>query len=303
MTMLIEPTRTRAAVTKAVIPAGGPGTRFLPATTEIPREMLPVVDKPAVQYVVEEAVAAGCDDLLLVTAPGMRSIEDHFDLVPPRDLVAEVPADLGHEPVRAPHVHYVRQGQPLGLGHAVLQAERHVGGEAFALLLGDDLVDVRDPILPRMLDVRARYGGSVVALMEVPADEITGHGCAAARAWLEQDVIELADLVEKPAVDEAPSNLAIIGRYVLDPEVFPILRRTPPGRGGMVQLTDALRTLSALPAEHGGGVRGVIFAGRRYDTGDPLSYLKAVVQLASCRDDLGSDFRAWLREFTDGLGE
>lgn len=302
MTMHIEPTRTRAAVRKAVVPAAGLGTRFLPATKATPKEMLPVVDKPAIQYVVEEAVAAGCDDLLIITSPGKRSIEDHFDVNPElEDALAAKgdeqrlaairhSADLGH-------VHYVRQGRPLGLGHAVLQAAPHVGNEPFAVLLGDDLIDARDAILPTMLDVRARYGGSVIALLEVEPDEISAYGCAAVRSTLEPDVVDLADLVEKPPADEAPSNLAIIGRYVLDPEVFTVLRTTQPGRGGEIQLTDALRTLSTMPVDHGGGVRGVVFRGRRYDTGDKLSYLKAVVQLAAERPDLGAEFSGWLRSY------
>jgi UTP--glucose-1-phosphate uridylyltransferase len=302
MTMHIEPTRTRAPVTKAVIPAAGLGTRFLPATKATPKEMLPVVDKPAIQYVVEEAVGAGCDDLLIITGPGKRSIEDHFDVHSELEdaLAAKGDEDRLDEirhSANLAHVHYVRQGRPLGLGHAVLQAAAHVGKEPFAVLLGDDLIDDRDQILPTMLDVRARYGGSVIALLEVEPEAISSYGCAVVRSTLEPDVVDLSDLVEKPPVAEAPSNLAIIGRYVLDPQVFPVLRSTQPGRGGEIQLTDALRTLSTMPADHGGGVRGVVFRGRRYDTGDKLSYLKAVVQLAAERPDLGAAFSAWLREY------
>ena len=302
MTMRLEPTPTRAAVRKAVIPAAGLGVAFLPATKATPKEMLPVVDKPAIQYVVEEAVGAGCDDLLIVTGPGKRTVEDHFDVHP--ELEAQLRAtgdrerlaEIRHSAQLA-NIHYVGQGGPLGLGHAVLQAAHHVGNEAFVVLLGDNLIDERDPILPRMLDVRARYGGSVVALLEVPDAEISDYGCAAVRADLERDVVDLADLIEKPPAEQAPSNLAIIGRYVLDPEVFAILGSTPPDRDGQVQLTDALRTLAGLPADHGGGVRGVVFRGRRYDTGDMLSYLKSVVRLASERPDLGPPFTDWLRTF------
>jgi UTP--glucose-1-phosphate uridylyltransferase len=302
MTMHIEPTRTRAPVRKAVVPAAGLGTRFLPATKATPKEMLPVVDKPAIQYVVEEAVDAGCDDVLIITGPGKRSIEDHFDVHSELEDALEAKGDvqrlaeIRHSATLA-RVHYVRQGRPLGLGHAVLQAEAHVGNEPFVVLLGDDLIDERDQILPTMLDVRARYGGSVIALLEVPPESISAYGCAAIRSTLEPDVVDLADLVEKPPVEQAPSNLAIIGRYVLDPEVFNVLRATPPGRGGEIQLTDALRTLSTMSADHGGGVRGVVFRGRRYDTGDKLSYLKAVVQLAAERPGLGEDFSTWLRGY------
>jgi UTP--glucose-1-phosphate uridylyltransferase len=305
MTMLLEPTPTRAAVTKAVVPAAGLGTRFLPATKATPKEMLPVVDKPAIQYVVEEAVAAGCDDLLLITGPGKRSIEDHFDVVSELESALEAKGDRDRlaqvqHSANLARLHYVRQGRPLGLGHAVLQAAQHVGREPFVVLLGDDLIDARDPVLPAMLDVRARFGGSVVALLEVPEESISAYGCAAVRSTLAPDVVDIADLVEKPPADEAPSNLAIIGRYVLDPEVFNVLRATAPGRGGEIQLTDALRVLATLPADHGGGVRGVVFRGRRYDTGDKLSYLKAVVQLACDRDDLGPAFGDWLRDFVGG---
>ncbi|MGB8020312.1 MAG: UTP--glucose-1-phosphate uridylyltransferase [Candidatus Nanopelagicales bacterium] len=307
MTMHMEPSRTRARVTKAVIPAGGLGTRFLPATKATPKEMLPVVDKPAIQYVVEEAVAAGCDDILIVTGPGKRSIEDHFDVMSELESVlaekgdVERLAQVRHSAELA-SLHYVRQGRPLGLGHAVLQAARHVGQQPFVVLLGDDLIDERDPILPTMLDVRAKYGGSVIALLEVPSEQISAYGCAAIRSKLEPGVFDLSDLVEKPTVEEAPSNLAIIGRYVLDPGIFAILGSTPPGRGGEIQLTDALRTLSTMPSDHGGGVRGVVFTGRRYDTGDKLSYLKAVVKLACERPGLGPSFSAWLREYAAGLG-
>ena len=289
-------------VTKAVIPAAGLGTRFLPATKAMPKEMLPVVDKPAIQYVVEEAVAAGLDDVLFVTGRSKRSLEDHFD----RNLELEVALSqkgdldrlaLVNASTQLARIHYVRQGDPMGLGHAVLVAEQHVGYEPFAVLLGDDLIDERDQILPAMMKVQEQYGGSVIALMEVPQDQISLYGCAAAEATSTADVVRITDLVEKPAIGEAPSNLAIIGRYVLDPSVFEVLAKTAPGRGGEIQLTDALRALAIADPAKGGGVHGVIFRGRRYDTGDKLSYLQAVVRLAADRDDLGPEFRAWLADF------
>jgi UTP--glucose-1-phosphate uridylyltransferase len=198
-------------------------------------------------------------------------------------------------------IHYVRQGDPKGLGHAVLCAARHVGDQAFAVLLGDDLIDRRDPLLPRMLDIQREQGGSVIALIEVDPAQVNLYGCAAVEPGPEDDVVEVVDLVEKPDPDDAPSNLAIIGRYVLHPAVFGVLRETPPGRGGEIQLTDALKVLAAMPPEDGGGVRAVVFRGRRYDTGDRLDYLRTIVQLASERDDLGKDFRAFLREFVAKL--
>ncbi|MDP9395614.1 MAG: UTP--glucose-1-phosphate uridylyltransferase GalU [Actinomycetota bacterium] len=291
------------SVTKAVIPAAGLGTRFLPATKATPKEMLPVVDKPAIQYVVEEAVAAGLRDVLMVTGRGKRPLEDHFDRAYELEHALERKGDderlrKVRESSEMAAVHYVRQGDPRGLGHAVLCAAPHVGDEPFAVLLGDDLIDERDPLLGRMLEVRKRLGGSVVALMEVPQEQIYLYGCAAVSATQDDDVVRVEDLVEKPPVEDAPSNLAIIGRYVLAPEVFGVLERTPPGRGGEIQLTDALKDLAAASPDAGGPVHGVVFRGRRYDTGDRLDYLKAVVRLASERPDLGPDFRAWLREFS-----
>ncbi|MGH8775044.1 MAG: UTP--glucose-1-phosphate uridylyltransferase [Jiangellaceae bacterium] len=299
-------TSRTGVVTKAVIPAAGLGTRFLPATKATPKPMLPVVDKPAIQYVVEEAVAAGLDDVLLVTGRNQRSLEDHFDRAWELEAALEAKGDeyrlerVQKSQVLA-DVHYVRQGDPLGLGHAVLCAARHVGDQRFAVLLGDDLIDPRDPLLPRMLDVQREHGGSVVALIEVDPALINLYGCAQVAAGAGGDVVEVTDLVEKPEPGEAPSNLAIIGRYVLDAAVFDVLRETTPGRGGEIQLTDALKTLISLPVDKGGGVRAAVFRGRRYDTGDRLDYLRTTVQLASERPDLGPDFRAFLREFVAAL--
>lgn len=299
-------------ITKAVIPAAGLGTRFLPATKAVPKEMLPVVDKPAIQYIVEEAVAAGLTDVLMITGRSKRALEDHFDGVP--ELEANLEAKGDPERLAAVNatsnladMHFIRQGEPLGLGHAVLRAKQHVGQESFAVLLGDDMVDERDPILPIMNEVAERTGGSVIALLEVDPAQISLYGCAAVQPVAAEvsnnldaaadDIVQITELVEKPAVEDAPSNLAIIGRYVLNPAVFEVLERTAPGRGGEIQLTDALAELAGMPAEQGGGVYGVVFRGRRYDTGDKLDYLKAIVQLASERDDLGPDFRQWLSGF------
>ncbi|HTY73425.1 MAG TPA: UTP--glucose-1-phosphate uridylyltransferase GalU [Actinomycetes bacterium] len=288
-------------VTKAVIPAAGLGTRFLPATKATPKEMLPVVDKPAIQYVVEEAVSAGLDDVLLVTGRNKRALEDHFDRAYELEEALTAKGDLARlaavrRSAELATVHYVRQGDPLGLGHAVLCAAQHVGQEPFAVLLGDDLIDPRDPLLSVMTAIRGRFGGSVLALMEVPPEQIHLYGCAAVEPTGEDDLVRVTDLVEKPSPGEAPSSLAVIGRYVLDASIFEAIRRTPPGRGGEIQLTDALRELTVAPPEAGGGVHGVVFRGRRYDTGDRLDYLKAVVRLALERDDLGPPLRAWLGE-------
>ena len=291
-------------VRKAVIPAAGLGTRFLPATKATPKEMLPVVDKPAIQYVVEEAVAAGLPDVLMVTGRNKKSIEDHFDRNIELEEALTKKGDLDRlarvqESTALADVHYVRQGDPRGLGHAVLVGAEHVGDEPFAVLLGDDLIDERDPLLATMIDVQAQRGGSVVALMEVPPSQINLYGAAAVESTDETDVVRVTALVEKPAVDEAPSNLAVIGRYVLSPSVFGVLRDTPPGRGGEIQLTDALQTLATMSADDGGGVHGVVFRGRRYDTGDRADYLKAIVRLASERPDIGPEFVQWLGQFVD----
>jgi UTP--glucose-1-phosphate uridylyltransferase len=293
-------------VRKAVIPAAGLGTRFLPATKATPKEMLPVVDKPAIQYVVEEAVAAGLSDVLFVTGRSKRPLEDHFDHNTELEQVLREKGDqerldLVTASSDLARIHYVRQGNPLGLGHAVLVAESFVGDEPFVVLLGDDLIDPRDPILELMIEVREEFGGSVLCLMEVPRENISLYGCAAVNPTSASDVLEVESLVEKPSVEDAPSSFAVIGRYLLDPAVFEILRVTKPGKGGEIQLTDALQVLAQLPADAGGGVRGVVFNGRRYDTGDRLSYLQAVITLACERDDLGPDLRTWLVDFTATL--
>ncbi|BEP14501.1 UTP--glucose-1-phosphate uridylyltransferase GalU [Acidothermaceae bacterium B102] len=301
-----DPSASRA-ITKAVIPVAGLGTRFLPATKAIPKEMLPVVDKPAIQYVVEEAVRAGLGDVLMITGRSKRPLEDHFDRAYELEHTLEVKGDtkklaLAQQSTDIATVHYVRQGDPLGLGHAVLCAAQHVGHEPFAVMLGDDLIDERDDLLSQMIAVRQRYGGSVIALIEVPQEQISLYGCAAVEAVAGEgdDVVKVTDLVEKPDVADAPSNYAVIGRYVLAPEVFDVLRETKPGRGGEIQLTDALRTLATIDPADGGGVHGVLFRGRRYDTGDRLDYLRTVVRLAVDRDDLGPDFATWLYDFVDG---
>ncbi|MFJ3091240.1 UTP--glucose-1-phosphate uridylyltransferase GalU [Streptomyces drozdowiczii] len=294
-------TQSNPRISKAVIPAAGLGTRFLPATKATPKEMLPVVDKPAIQYVVEEAVAAGLHDVLMITGRNKRPLEDHFDRNYELEGALTRKGDADRlrkvrESTDLATMHYVRQGDPRGLGHAVLCAAPHVGDEPFAVLLGDDLIDPRDPLLSRMTEVQEREGGSVIALMEVPPSMIHQYGCAAVEPTAEADVVRVTGLVEKPEPADAPSNLAVIGRYVLDPAVFGILRRTEPGRGNEIQLTDALQLL-AEDEKAGGPVHGVVFKGRRYDTGDRSDYLRAIVRLACEREDLGPEFRSWLRRY------
>jgi UTP--glucose-1-phosphate uridylyltransferase len=296
-------------ITKAVVPVAGLGTRFLPATKATPKVMLPVVDKPAIQYVVEEAAAAGLHDVTLVTGDGQESIAEHFS----RDYDLEKAlAAKGNEAalaaVRAPaelaDVSYVRQDQPRGLGHAVLCAADQVGAEPFAVLLGDDLISADDRLLGRMIEARKRFGGSIIALMEVPAEQVSAYGVAAFKPTDDADIVAVTDLVEKPDPSQAPSNWIVIGRYVCDPAIFSVLRETPPGRGGEIQLTDALQTLAVADrtsSGDGGGVHGVLFRGRRFDTGNKLDFLKTTVEFASARQDLAPDFVPWLREYVSTL--
>src|SRR5215218_6538569 len=292
---------------KAVIPVAGMGTRFLPATKAVPKELLPVVDRPALQYIVEEAARAGLPEVLMVTGRNKAAIEDFFDRHPELETALEKKGDAErlaavHESTDVAQVHFVRQGEARGLGHAVLQAAAFVGDQPFAVLLGDDLIDARDHLLEHMLAVQAEHGGSVIALLDVGRENIDKYGAVAIEPGTQtsmdgDQVVRVTGLVEKPPVEEAPSSLAIIGRYVLAPEIFDVLRQTLPGRGGEIQLTDAMATL----VERGEPLHGVVFSGRRYDTGDRLDYLKAVVRLAAEREDLGPSFTAFLREFVSGL--
>ncbi len=291
-------------ISKAVIPAAGLGTRFLPATKAMPKEMLPVVDKPAIQYVVEEAVEAGLTDVLMVTGRNKNALENHFDRNTELETVLERKGDNHRlqEVNQSSHlatIHYVRQGDPKGLGHAVSKAEMHVGNNPFAVLLGDDIIDSRDDLLKQMVALYERQPSSIVALMEVDPSQVHLYGIATVEPTDDGSVVRITELVEKPKAEDAPSNLAIIGRYILQPEVFPEIAETEPGSGGEIQLTDALNALAHTGA--GGGVMGVVFRGRRYDTGDRLDYLKAIVQVASDRDDLGPGFTTWLKGFVGGL--
>jgi UTP--glucose-1-phosphate uridylyltransferase len=288
-------------VTKAVIPAAGLGTRFLPATKALPKEMLPIVDKPVIQYVVEEAVAAGLIDLLMITGRNKNALENHFDRVAELEQALEDKGDKKRlfavqEASQLADIHYTRQGDPKGLGHAVLRAKSHVADHSFAVLLGDDVIDARDVLLSRMLEIHQATGDNVIALMQVPKSQIHLYGCASVTATADSDVVVVNHLVEKPSIEDAPSDLAVIGRYVLRHEMFDILEKTEPGRGGEIQLTDALQFAAQNP-EVAGGVRGVVFSGRRYDTGDKLDFIKATLRIATDRDDLGPELRVWLKEF------
>lgn len=285
---------------KAVIPVAGLGTRFLPITKAVPKELLPLVDRPALQYAVEECARVGIDDVLLVTATGKTAVEDHFDRRP--DLEDSLARDGKHDlleavlaPTRLARVHAVRQPEPLGLGHAVLMGREHVGDQPFAVFLPDDVLAPDADVLERMLAAHARTGRPVVALMAVPPDEVHRYGVVRAEPGDHEGEHRVTDLVEKPPVDEAPSNLIVVARYVLTPDVFALLADTPPGAGGEIQLTDALRALARDEP-----IIGIEFDPRdRYDTGEPLGYLQATVSLALEHPRLGPPFREWLADLGD----
>ena len=280
-------------VKKAVFPVAGLGTRFLPATKSSPKEMLPLIDKPLVQYVVEEAVASGIEQVLFVTGRNKRAIEDHFDIAFELEaLLYDKGKDAELSQVREiaemVNIFYVRQKQALGLGHAILCAKDFVGDEPFAVLLGDDIIDSERPCLAQLLDVYRKYRGPVLALERVPIDQISSYGCVKSNPITDR-TFEVTDLVEKPRPEEAPSDLAIIGRYILTPDIFPILEKQAPGKGGEIQLTDAIRKLSGEEA-----IYGCLFEGIRHDCGDKLGFLKATVDLALKRDEFNGDFRDYL---------
>ncbi|BCJ43011.1 UTP--glucose-1-phosphate uridylyltransferase [Actinoplanes ianthinogenes] len=287
---------------KAVIPAAGLATRFLPATKAVPKELLPVVDRPVLQYIVEEAAAAGITDVLLVTGRGKTSMVDHFDRRPDVEQRLEEKGDTERlaavrRTSELADIYTCRQGEPLGLGHAVGTAASHVGDNPFAVLLGDEFVEEGSSLLPDMLDLQARTGGIVLAFIEVTPEETSRYGIASVReSDLGEGVVEVTGLVEKPSPSEAPSNLAVVGRYVLPGKIFDAIAETKPGSGGEIQLTDAMAAL----LESGTPVHGIVYRGIRYDTGQPLGYLQTVVQLAAQRPDLGEEFRAWLAEFVGG---
>ena len=279
-------------IRKAIIPAAGLGTRFLPATKAQPKEMLPIVDKPAIQFIMEEAIDSGIEEILIITGRNKRSIEDHFDrsLELEQQLKAQGKYDLLKmvKQISEITVHFIRQKEARGLGHAVLCAQQFVGDEPFAVLLGDDLVDAAVPCLSQLIDVYTDLGGSVLGVQPVPSEQTESYGIVEPRP-LKPNVWQAIRLVEKPSPEEAPSNLAVLGRYVLDPAIFHVLENTPPGRGGEIQLTDAICTLAAQQK-----VYAYQFEGRRYDIGDKEGFLEATVEQALKRPELRERFMAYL---------
>ncbi|OGP82350.1 MAG: UTP--glucose-1-phosphate uridylyltransferase [Deltaproteobacteria bacterium RBG_16_54_11] len=282
-------------IRKGVIPAAGAGTRFLPATKVVPKELLPIVDKPTIQYIVEEAVASGIEQVILITARGKGAVEDHFGVSAELEevLKRQKKGDLLRmvkELSQMVTMVAVRQEEPRGLGHAVLCAREAVGEEPFAVLLGDDLVDAEPPCLAQMVEVSRQKGGGVIALQRVPASETHLYGIIRGEQ-VSEGVYRITELVEKPAPDQAPSNLAIIGRYILPPEIFPILEKTPPGKGGEIQLTDALQTLArTMP------LYGYEFAGDRYDAGDKFGSLQANIAFALKRPEMAERLKEFIKK-------
>ena len=287
-------------VKKAVIPAAGWGTRLLPATKAQPKEMLPIVDKPSIQYIVEEAVAAGIEDILIITSKDKQSIEDHFDKSQALELALEKQdkTELLKEVQDISEmitIHSVRQKEQKGLGHAISCARSFVGNESFAVLLGDDIIHSKKPVIEQMMEVYEEKESAVIGCKTVAREDVNKYGIVDF-SQKDGDVYKVEDLVEKPEVEKAPSELAILGRYIITPDIFDILENTPPGKGGEIQLTDALKTLLDQRA-----VYGYDFEGKRYDVGNKMGFLKTTVELALAHDDLGAEFKDYLKEITTEL--
>lgn len=285
-------------VKKAVIPAAGLGTRFLPATKALPKEMLPIVDKPTIQYIIEEAVASGIEEILIITGRNKRAIEDHFD----KSVELENELELHQKDellalVRGisnmVNIYYIRQKEPKGLGHAISCAKTFVGNEPFAVMLGDDVVDSKTPCLKQLIDCFDEYKTTILGVQEVPRSEVGKYGIVKGM-HIDERVYKVKDLIEKPKVEEAPSNIAILGRYIITPQIFEILDETKPGKNGEIQLTDALRTLMSHEAMY-----AYNFEGRRYDVGDKLGFLEATVEYALKREELKKPFMEYLFTIKD----
>ncbi|MEL4306288.1 UTP--glucose-1-phosphate uridylyltransferase GalU [Methanococcoides sp. LMO-2] len=285
-------------VKKAVIPAAGLGTRFLPVTKSMPKEMLPIIDKPVIHYVVEEAIAAGIDDIIFVTGRSKRSIEDYFDDSPElemhlkekhKDDLLKMVEDISS----MVDIHYIRQKEPRGLGDAIMTARKHISGDPFAVLLGDDIIVNHTPCIRQLIDVFQKYRCSTIAVEEVPSEKVSSYGIIKGKP-LDESLCILEDIVEKPSIEEAPSNIGAIGRYVFTPEIFDCIRDAGTGVGGEIQLTDGIRMLNDMQK-----VYAYKFAGKRYDTGDKLGYVQAVIDFALCSEDFGPSVKEYLRSIPD----
>jgi UTP--glucose-1-phosphate uridylyltransferase len=280
-------------VKKAIIPAAGLGTRFLPATKAQPKEMLPIVDKPTIQYIVEEAIASGIEEILIITGRNKKSIEDHFDKSVELELELERSGkaellELVRDISDMVDIHYIRQKEPRGLGHAIHCAKTFVGNEPFAVLLGDDVVDSKTPCLKQLIDCYSEYKTTILGVQTVANENVSKYGIVDG-IHIEDKVYKVKDLVEKPSAEESPSNVAILGRYIITPEIFNILENTKPGKGGEIQLTDALKTLISKEAMY-----AYNFEGKRYDVGDKLGFLQATIEFALKKDELRGEFIDYL---------
>ncbi len=282
-------------VKKAVIPAAGLGTRFLPATKSMPKEMLPIIDKPVIHYVVEEAIAAGIDDIIFVTGRSKRAIEDYFDESPELEMHLESRnktqlLEMVQDISSMADIHYIRQKEPRGLGDAIMTARKHISGEPFAVLLGDDIIVNDTPCIEQLIDIYKRYGRSTIAVEEVPQEKVSSYGIIKGKL-MDESLYVLEDIVEKPAVEQAPSNIGAIGRYVFTPEIFECIEKTSEGVGGEIQLTDGIRLLNEIQK-----VYAYKFLGTRYDTGDKLGYVKAVVDFALETKEMCDDIRSYIED-------
>lgn len=287
-------------VRKAIIPAAGLGTRFLPATKAQPKEMLPIVDKPTIQYIVEEAIASGIEDIMIVTGRGKRAIEDHFDKSYELEDILKKKGEedllnLVQDISNLVNIHYIRQKEPRGLGHAIYCAKSFIDNEPFAVLLGDDIVDSEVPTLKQLIEVYDEYNTTVIGVQHVPQEDVSKYGIVDCK-FVEDRVYKIKDLVEKPDMENAPSNIAILGRYIISPRIFHYLENATPGKGGEIQLTDALKGLLSTEALY-----AYDFVGKRYDVGNKLGFLEATVEYALRRDDLSSEFSSYLKELVKKL--
>lgn len=290
-------------IRKAVIPAAGFGTRFLPATKATPKEMLPIVDKPTIQYIVEEALASGIEDILIISGHAKRAIEDHFDSTPilEENLKAKGKTDLLKmvQEISEINVHYIRQKHMRGLGDAILCARAFVDNEPFAVLLGDDVVynpKPQPPALKQLIDMYSQTGATILGCQKVPKEKVSSYGIVAGEPTINEQLMKVSDMIEKPSVEEAPSQMAVLGRYIITPDVFEVLQNTKPGKGGEVQLTDALKVMAKRE-----NVYAYNFTGKRYDVGDKLGFLKATVEFALRRDDLSAAFSSYLKDVVKNL--
>ena len=290
-------------IRKAVIPAAGFGTRFLPATKATPKEMLPIVDKPTIQYIVEEALESGIEDILIISGHAKRAIEDHFDSTPilEENLKAKGKTELLKmvQEISEINVHYIRQKHMRGLGDAILCARAFVDNEPFAVLLGDDVVynpKPQPPALKQLMDMYTQTGATILGCQKVPKEKVSSYGIVAGEPTINEQLMKVSDMIEKPSIEEAPSQMAVLGRYIITPDVFEVLQNTKPGKGGEIQLTDALKVMAKRE-----NVYAYNFTGKRYDVGDKLGFLKATVEFALRRDDLSADFSSYLKDITKNL--